>query len=784
MGKRVVKYNPAFLSEDELVASFVVRQIDLELIMRAIRENVTQANQHVLVIGPRGSGKTMLVRRAMVEVRRTPELNERWYPIVFAEETYESNSLGEFWLQAIFHLCHQTDDDRWRRTYEELSEEKSDKSLQDRAMSQLMDFAGAQKKRLLLVVENLNMLLGDQFSGDDAWGLRHTLLNEPRIMLLATATSRFEEIDHSGKAMFELFKCHELRPLDAAECGAVWTHINGQELPDKRIRPIQILTGGNPRLVTIISQFGAGLSFKTLLDDLTQLVDDHTEYFKSHLDGLAATERKVYLALAEIWDPATARQVCQAARLDVSKTSSLLNRLVGRGAVTVADDSGRTKWYQVAERLYNIYYLMRRHGGPSGRVQAVVNFMKGFYSGPRELVRLAERIAEEANELPSELRADHARAFKAIVSSDAVRPLLDEIAASGSRVFPEEMAGVPGAKPSSDARVTDLLSRARELSKEPQRQAESEGLYREAILLAPQDARVWAWWGLYLHDRLQRYDEAERAYRRAIELEPKMAWGWALLGVLLDRDLQRYNEAEQAYRKAIELEPERASSWGILGRLLHERLERYDEAEQAYRTAIELRPDQSWPWSQLANLLCGPLRRTEEALRVTETCLERHPGDARVANEFAWALFRSGSTAVLDRAEVWARQAVQTEPTNPYYQHTLASILIAGDKVAEALESATRCVGDAESVGHFPDDAIDLFVRIGASGYAREAMEVVVNSPSAPLLEPLIVGLKLFLGEDVKAAAEILEVGKDVAKRVEEYRVRFSSVASGGHKSD
>jgi len=42
----------------------------------------------------------------------------------------------------------------------------------------------------------------------------------------------------------------------------------------------------------------------------------------------------------------------------------------------------------------------------------------------------------------------------------------------------------------------------------------------------------------------------------------------------------------------------------------------------------------------------------------------------------------------------------------------------------------------------------------------------------------------VFLGEDVSAAAEILEAGKDVAKRVEEYRVRFSSVVSGGHKSD
>ena len=64
-----VKNNPNFLYEDkQLVESFVVRQTDLELVVEVIRENVTDSNQHVLVIGPRGSGKTTLVLRTAAEV--------------------------------------------------------------------------------------------------------------------------------------------------------------------------------------------------------------------------------------------------------------------------------------------------------------------------------------------------------------------------------------------------------------------------------------------------------------------------------------------------------------------------------------------------------------------------------------------------------------------------------------------------------------------------------------------------------------------------------------------
>ena len=119
MPHRPLKYNPAFLSQEELIDSFVVRHEDLDMIVRVLRDNVTASNQHVLVIGPRGMGKTMLVLRVAAEVRRDPELGGRWYPLVFAEESYQVSTPGEFWLEAIFHLARQTGDARWQRAHDE-----------------------------------------------------------------------------------------------------------------------------------------------------------------------------------------------------------------------------------------------------------------------------------------------------------------------------------------------------------------------------------------------------------------------------------------------------------------------------------------------------------------------------------------------------------------------------------------------------------------------------------------------------------------------------------------
>ena len=83
------KYNPGFLSDDELVASFCIRTSEFESIIEMLRDCTGNSNPHQIVIGPRGSGKTSLLLRVAAEVRRDADLARGFFPIVFAEESYE-----------------------------------------------------------------------------------------------------------------------------------------------------------------------------------------------------------------------------------------------------------------------------------------------------------------------------------------------------------------------------------------------------------------------------------------------------------------------------------------------------------------------------------------------------------------------------------------------------------------------------------------------------------------------------------------------------------------------
>lgn len=384
MASPAMKFNPGFLTDQELVDSFCVRVPEFEMLVEAIRESTGSSNPHQLVVGARGTGKTTLLLRVAVEVRRDSELRAAWIPIIFPEESYEIASCGEFWMQCLTHLANQAPQVGrgidLARALAEVRNEHDDHRLAVRCLGTVLDFARQEDKRLLLIVENLNMLFDDLNDPDVGWQLRHTLQNEERIFLLASATSRFEEIDRYGRAMYDLFNVQELKRLDTDACAVLWKTVSNRDPERNVVRSLEILTGGNPRLLVIVARYGSMLSFGALMDNLLRLVDEHTEYFKSHLDSLGVQDRRVYLALARLWKPATAREVSELARLPTSNCSAVLGRLVARGAVLIVGGAPRRKQYYVAERMYNIYYLLRTGRGSDRLVEALVRFMRSFYS--------------------------------------------------------------------------------------------------------------------------------------------------------------------------------------------------------------------------------------------------------------------------------------------------------------------------------------------------------------------------------------------------------------------
>ena len=402
------KFNPGTLQSDrELIEQFVVRGRELELVLEVLRGNIDAPScQHVLVVAPRGRGKTMLLARVAAELRTEGEFSRRLLPIRFMEENHEIFNIADFWLETLFHLVRETEAGypetarELKRTHDELSERWGERSIGDLARAAVLDVAERIDRKLVLIIENLQTLCGN-VDEDFGWQLRGALQSEPRMVLLASATSRFEELEDPQEAFFELFRIVPLVALATEECRCLWQAVTGDRIGTRDIRPLEILTGGNCRLLAIVAGFSEHRSLRRLMEELIRLVDEHTEYFRGHLEALPKAERRVYVSVLDLWQPSGAGEIAARARMDVRAVSTMLGRLVHRGAVMRHSATDRRRHvYAAAEPLYSIYYKLRRERDEAAVVESLIRFMLAFYDR-FTLYGIFDRLWSEARDVPA-----------------------------------------------------------------------------------------------------------------------------------------------------------------------------------------------------------------------------------------------------------------------------------------------------------------------------------------------------------------------------------------------
>jgi hypothetical protein len=92
--------------------------------------------------------------------------------------------------------------------------------------------------------------------------------------------------------------------------------------------------------------------------------------------------------------------------------------------------------------------------------------------------------------------------------------------------------------------------------------------------------------------------------------------------------------------------------------------------------------------------------------------------------------------------------------------------LLRAHEAVELLESLVE--RDSERDPSFVVQVSAVATRLSAAGYGEEALRIIESSATAPRLEPLIVGLKKYLGLETQAPHEIDEVANDIVSNIHE----------------
>ena len=504
-------YNPAQLTPDELKASFVARRETLEEMLRLLREQTpSRPCQHMMLIGPRGMGKTTLGLRFLHAVEETPELAAIWQPVPFYEESYEIGDLADFWLAALRHLSRATDNSELADKADALARDQRDQEhLAAYALAALVDHCQASGRRLILFVENLDGILNQLRNEREAHALRASLIERPEILLLGSANAVFDAIRSHAQPFYEFFRLVTLEGIGPEETARLLETLAGREgrpdvphalnLERGRLETLRRLTGGNPRLLVLACRMLIESPLGSAFEDLEQLIDEQTPYFKARIEELPIQARKVFHCLADGWTPMLAKEVAGAAKLSSSHASAQLRQLVERGYAQENRLPGtkRTR-YEVGDRFYNIYYVLRFSRTNRQRLERLVAFLHDLFgtSGMRpmyptflEALRLGgPRTGDSSDWL--EIIADYVAADRDFKGREDWRrgalDLAKELIGPNAPVAEKIEKAFFAQHPMKPPLFGELMQRGAELFRAEQF-TEAEEVIREALVIRPDD---------------------------------------------------------------------------------------------------------------------------------------------------------------------------------------------------------------------------------------------------------------------------------------------------------
>lgn len=388
----IYKYNPRQTPSEELLATFVARQGMLESILDELRGRAdSPVNQHFLIIGPRGIGKTNLLLMIRYSVCGDRVLGDAYLPLQTAEEEYSIVSLRDLFSRILELLLEESADKGLAAARQSLGGASDDEPAVELAIAAVKSFCQRTDRKILLLVDNLDLILDQQLTDDAQLGrLRDLLMNESFLVLIGAAPTHFKEVSGYDRPFYNFFRTldlEELTPEQMQDLLRRHAELDGArgilERLDElrpRLEAIHHLTGGNPRMVLMLYQLCTDQHLPEIRTAVEAVLDGVTPYYKARLEVLPPQQRRLMDTFARLGHPATPTELARAARLPANQVTSMLKRLREAGFVTVAPQKRRkSTLYMVSERVFRIWHQMR-FAVSRRRLRCLVDFLRIWYT--------------------------------------------------------------------------------------------------------------------------------------------------------------------------------------------------------------------------------------------------------------------------------------------------------------------------------------------------------------------------------------------------------------------
>ncbi len=687
---RTSRYSPGNMNRESLEALFVGRHDVMKDVLSRVSTSIQSPQKHyILLVGPRGSGKTHLLSLAyhrLMASFRADEVGDRVSIALLNEEEWGVASYLDLVVRILRALADQAPqlNAEIAHIYDRFSKDPADaETLAVRLLRQ-----HSEGKTLLVLCENLVDLfqgLGDE--GQKRW--RAAIQEDGNWTIVATTPQLFAALTLQDNPFYGFFTVRALKEIDLDTgidlLAKKAVHEDKSDLADflrtplgrARARAVHHLAAGNHRAYVVLFDFLDKESLQDLVDPFMHMVDDLTPYYQDRMRQLPPSQRKIIEFLCIEGTPATVKAISTHCLMSHQTAAKQIGELETAGFIS-RNRSGRNTFCELSEPLMRICIEVKDNKTQHFRL--FVEFLRHWFTS-RELER---RHAAYQHDAPLAV-LDRLHVEEAVRCSlaDRQEPFIDALHVEARRC--------------RDAGDYRGLATVQKTLAQDRGSARDYGIWVWALVQAGdgQSAIAAGREGAARHPRNDellleltnayfmedQFDEALATIDRAIALGDKPVHHCARANILLR--LKRFEEAVTEAEALLAAEPDH---WHSIDQIMQglDGLGRVAEAEVRARDLVQLASAEPSALIAAARFY-GSRRRLDRALELADKALSidaDHQGARQVRG---FVLF---DMADYRGAAVELRQFASCHPQSVRTHCRLADSLLCSEEFEEAIEVA------------------------------------------------------------------------------------------------
>jgi tetratricopeptide (TPR) repeat protein len=534
---------------------------------RAVAED--RINQHILVVGQRGMGKTHLLR--VLFHRLQPFIKDKKIVVsYFSEEEYGIASYFDFLVRILNSFLKWNDEDRDKIQLKIAELQNAPFSVQTSKAEEIIE-EFCSGKPLLILAENFSDILASLSPGNEQGRLRSWLYTSDRVSIIATSQALSNDFDKESRPFFGFFTNYHLKNLTFPESLEFLIQLsildNKEEVTDylkhkgrSQIKALCDLVKGNHRLLVTFYEFLKTDTLAKLSTHFIKTINDLKPYYESFIRYLPPQQQKILRYIALSRKPQYGVDICKNCFIEQRTLSKQISELTKKGLVeTITDPTdGRNKLYDINEPLLRISIEVGEHR--EGITALFVDFLAIFYSQ----TELSERKAKFVKQQQS------------CADEKDIMEINYEISAL-ERALELKQTAYKNFATAEILEQLELLDKQAKKCFENQEYEKSIDILKQLIALKPEIASTYFNYGLVLYnialkDNNESYIiEAINQFEKSIFLDPNTASTYLTYGSCLadlaefKKDDSLFLESFNKYEQAIKLSQnyeEAYYSWG------------------------------------------------------------------------------------------------------------------------------------------------------------------------------------------------------------------------------